>query len=43
MSFAHKIVLWMMQRQGYLITKQKVDFFATLYCFGVKPTSVQQI
>ena len=31
MSFAHKIVLWMMQRQGYLITKQKVDFFATLY------------
>ena len=43
MSFAHKVVLWEMQRPCYLITEQKAEFFFTLYCFVVKPTSVQQI
>ena len=30
MSFAHKVVLWMMQRRGYLgKTEQKAEFFFT--------------
>ena len=39
MSFAHKVVLWVMQRRGYLETEQKAEFFFTLYCFVGKPTS----
>ena len=40
---AHKVVLWVMQRQGYFVTEQKAEFFFTLYCFVVKLTSIQQI
>ena len=44
MSFAHKVVLWVMQGRDYLLRliKGKIFFF-TRYCFVVKPTSVQQI
>ena len=27
MSFAHKVVLWVMQRRGYCKTEQKAEFF----------------
>ena len=43
MSFAHKVVLWVIQLRGYLVTAQKAKFFFTLYCFVVKRTSVQKI
>ena len=43
MSFAHKVDLLVMQRQGYLVTEQKAEFFLTLYCFVVKLISVQQV
>ena len=34
MSFAHKVVLWVMQRCGCLVTEQKADFFfhTLLFC-----------
>ena len=41
MSFAHRVVLWVMQRRGYLVTEQKAESFCTRYCFVGKPTSVQ--
>ena len=28
MSFAHKVDLWVMQRQGYRVTEQKEEFFS---------------
>ena len=28
MSFAHKVVLSVMQRRGYLVTDQKAEFFS---------------
>ena len=28
MSFAHKVGLWVMQRQGYRVTEQKAEFFS---------------
>ena len=28
MSFAHKVVPWVMQRLGYLVTEQKAVFFS---------------
>ena len=28
MSFVHKVVLWMMQRRGYLVTEQKAEFYS---------------
>ena len=28
MSFAHKVVLWAMQRLGYLVNEQKAEFFS---------------
>ena len=27
MTVAHKVVLWVMQRRGYLVTEQKAEFF----------------
>ena len=42
MSFAYKVVLRVMQRQGYLLTEQKAEFSFT-HCFVVNLTSVQQI
>ena len=30
MSFAPKVVVWVMQRRGYLVTEQKAEFFHTL-------------
>ena len=42
MSFAHKVVLWVMQRRGYLVRLNKrQNFFFKRYCFVIKPTSVQ--
>jgi len=34
MSFAHKVVLWVMQRRSYLVTEQKAEFFfhTLLFC-----------
>ena len=44
MSFAHKVVLWVMQRRGYCKTEQKAEFFFShVIFFVVKPTSDQQI
>ena len=34
MSFAHKVVLLVMQRQGYFVTEQKAIFFHTLLFCG---------
>ena len=31
MSFTHKVVLWVMQRRGYLVTEQNAEFFFKLY------------
>ena len=31
-----KVVLWVMQWQGYLVTEQKAEFFFTLHCFCSK-------
>ena len=44
MSFAHKVVLSVMQRRDLTCkAEQKAKIFFTRYCFVVKPTSVQQI
>ena len=34
MSFAHKVVLLVMQRQGCFVTEQKTEFFYTLLFCG---------
>ena len=28
MSIAHKVVLWVMQRWGYLVAEKKAEFFS---------------
>ena len=43
MSFAHRVVLWVMQRRGYLVGLNERQNFFTRYCFVGKPTSVLQI
>ena len=37
MSFAHKVVLWVMQQQCYLVRLNKRQIFFTSYCFVGKP------
>ena len=43
MLFAHKVVLWVMQRWAYLVRLNKRQIFFHTFCFVVEPTSVQQI
>ena len=45
MSFAHKVVVWVMPATAGLPckTEEKAEFVFTRYCFVVKPTSVRQI
>ena len=43
MSFPHKVVLWVRQRRGCTLLLNKGRIFLALYCFVVKPTSVQQL
>ena len=42
MSFAHKGCS-VGEATGEVVIDQKAEFFFALYCFVVKPTSVQQI
>ena len=42
MSFAHKVCS-VGEATAEVVTEQKAEFFWALYCFVVKPTSVQQI
>ena len=41
MSFAHKVVLWVMMQPCK--TEQKAEFFFTRYCFVVKPTLTSEV
>ena len=44
MLFVHKVVLWVMQRRGYLVRLNKrQNFFFTRYCFVVKPTLTSEV
>ena len=44
MPLAHKVVLWGMQRRGYLvILNKRQNFFFTRYSFVGKPTLISEV